>query len=230
MEPSLEIVVARYNENLHFIQYDPFGQFPIWVYNKGTNLKFYKTDNMTIKSLPNVGREGHTYLHHIITHYDCLPEVTVFLPGSADFHLKWEKSSMVLFEAMEKMKTIIIHDMEVEHICDILADFSMNNHPSQNPINRNENQIVDLEPSALRPFGVWYHTWFPDIPCRYIVHNGVLAIHRDHIRQRPKEFYQDFIEQLSTSSNPEVGHYVERAWCALFYPLDGAHIIDKRRM
>lgn len=31
--------------------------------------------------LPNVGREGHTFVHHILTHYDNLSDVTVFING-----------------------------------------------------------------------------------------------------------------------------------------------------
>ena len=35
-----------------------------------------------VEHLPNVGREGHTYLHHIIHHWDDLAAHTVFLPGN----------------------------------------------------------------------------------------------------------------------------------------------------
>ena len=32
--------------------------------------------------LPNLGRESHTYLHHILENYDELPEVLLLLPGT----------------------------------------------------------------------------------------------------------------------------------------------------
>ena len=31
--------------------------------------------------LPNVGREGHSFVHHILEHYDALPDITLFLNG-----------------------------------------------------------------------------------------------------------------------------------------------------
>lgn len=35
--------------------------------------------------LPNVGREGHTFLHHLHSRYDSLARVTLFLMGSAAY-------------------------------------------------------------------------------------------------------------------------------------------------
>lgn len=35
--------------------------------------------------LPNVGREGHTYLHHLHSRYNSLARVTLFLMGSAGY-------------------------------------------------------------------------------------------------------------------------------------------------
>ena len=45
-------------------------------------------------------------------------------------------------------------------------------------------------------------------------------VSRNDIRQHPKKYYQNFLDELSKSPNPEVGHYVERSWCAIFYPLN----------
>ena len=36
--------------------------------------------------LPNLGRESHTYLHHILENYDELPEVLLLLPGNSLTH------------------------------------------------------------------------------------------------------------------------------------------------
>jgi len=71
-----EFVIAHYNENLDWIK--PIASHS-HVYHKGTVRQPPPLKLLSWKRLPNVGRESHTYLHHIINHYDSLPEVTVFL-------------------------------------------------------------------------------------------------------------------------------------------------------
>lgn len=50
-------------------------------------------------ALPNVGRETHTYLHHILTQYPQFPEYTVFLQGWPFEHLP-EHAGPAEFAAM----------------------------------------------------------------------------------------------------------------------------------
>jgi len=99
-EPNIELVVSRYNEDLEWLKNKKF-RYPTTIYNKGTNDNFYKPKGCKVVKLPNVGREGHTYLHHVIDHYDSLPQLTIFLPGSADDKrkIKWVK------KVMNKIKT-----------------------------------------------------------------------------------------------------------------------------
>ena len=76
---QIELVVARYLEDLSWLRNIP-PQVTPRVYDKSP------TGN-----LPNVGREAHTYLHHICENYDNLPDLTVFAQGrpfdhAFDFH------------------------------------------------------------------------------------------------------------------------------------------------
>lgn len=66
------VVVAHCDEDLSWMQaLDPtLGKF---VYSKGKNVVGEK--------LPNLGRDYHTYLTHIVRHYDLLSDVTFFLQG-----------------------------------------------------------------------------------------------------------------------------------------------------
>ena len=76
---TIELVVARYNEDLSWLNNIP-PQISARVYDKsGTG------------NLLNVGREAHTYLHHICENYDALPDLTIFAQGKPfdhafDFH------------------------------------------------------------------------------------------------------------------------------------------------
>jgi hypothetical protein len=77
-----EIVVARYNENLDWLKkIKKSKDIKITVYNKG------KDDiNVPFIPLPNIGRESHTYLYHIINNYDNLADQTIFCQGDTIFH------------------------------------------------------------------------------------------------------------------------------------------------
>ena len=75
---SYKIVVARYNENIEWLNNEKLNCI---FYNKGKQLNI---DNEVI--LPNVGRESETYLHYIITNYDDLPDVVVFTQARISDH------------------------------------------------------------------------------------------------------------------------------------------------
>jgi hypothetical protein len=73
MRPPFELVVARYDEDLAWLKRVP-KEFRVTVYNKGDG-------SARGQSLPNLGREAHTYLHHLAERYDELAELTVFVQG-----------------------------------------------------------------------------------------------------------------------------------------------------
>ena len=79
---ELQIVISRYNEDLEWLNVEPFTADRYVIYNKGPySIECPQGTNCYVESLPNVGREGHAYLHHIIKNFDNLADVTVFLPG-----------------------------------------------------------------------------------------------------------------------------------------------------
>lgn len=73
MPPPLELVVARHCEDLGWLRRVP-KEFTVTVYNKGETLA-------ETQALPNIGREAHTYLHHLATRHATLADVTVFAQG-----------------------------------------------------------------------------------------------------------------------------------------------------
>ena len=74
----MKIVVARYNEDVQWAQLFP----NVIIYNKGITLGSSYNEIL----LPNVGREAHTYYHHIYENYDTLDDYTIFLQGSPFHH------------------------------------------------------------------------------------------------------------------------------------------------
>ncbi|MFZ4482545.1 MAG: DUF3431 domain-containing protein [Chthoniobacterales bacterium] len=73
MSPLLELVVARHAEDLAWLRRVP-REFRITVYDKGDG-------SSGGIPLPNLGREAHTYLHHLTARLDSLAAVTVFVQG-----------------------------------------------------------------------------------------------------------------------------------------------------
>lgn len=63
---DMEVVVARYKEDIEWTKTLPY---KVTVYTKDDCL------------LPNIGREAHTYLYHIITRWDSLADYTAFVQG-----------------------------------------------------------------------------------------------------------------------------------------------------
>ena len=82
---KLTIVCARYNEDIHWMNNLIKNQNVI-VYNKGNdNLKYIPQDK--IIKCENLGREGGTYIKHILDNYDNLSDYTIFLQADPVDHI-----------------------------------------------------------------------------------------------------------------------------------------------
>jgi len=82
-----ELVVARYQERLDWLT-PLLKHFDlITVYNKGSALTGLDPKIKQVV-LRNIGREGHTYLSHIISRYESLSDETVFCQGDPIEHNK----------------------------------------------------------------------------------------------------------------------------------------------
>ena len=76
----VNIVVAKYNENIDWTK--KIKNHKVTIYDKSA----LPVEN-SIK-LKNRGREGETFLYHIVNNYDKLDDVTVFLQGNPFEHLQ----------------------------------------------------------------------------------------------------------------------------------------------
>jgi hypothetical protein len=80
-----DFIISRYNEDVRWTR---FLQGNIIIYNKGkNNINInIERNNIKIINIYNIGREGHTYLYHIINNYDNLKDKTIFLQGNPFDH------------------------------------------------------------------------------------------------------------------------------------------------
>jgi hypothetical protein len=78
MNPTFQVVVARYNEDISWLKNVKLDYI---IYNKGED----NIDFDCVK-LENIGREAHTMLYHIIKNFNNLADYTIFLQGDPFFH------------------------------------------------------------------------------------------------------------------------------------------------
>lgn len=224
-EIEIELVIARYNEKLEWLNKEPFCNYYHTIYNKGNDLNFcsnFKT--LRTISLNNIGRESHTYLSHIILRYDTLPKLTIYLPGSLDKNLnKLEKAKYILnlFEKNNKHVSTMIGVYYKNGIQQELNEFKINYWCSKIKKEKYTNDNSVLELCKIRPFGNWHKHVFGDIDTHIISYGGVFSISKEDIIQHKKKRYVKLLKifEIEKSSNPEVGHYFERSWESVFYPL-----------
>ena len=82
-----DVVVAVYREPIEWIRTLPVQR--VFVYLKDPTRVSTVRDQLPtahVEVLPNLGRESHTYLHHIRTAYDTLGSHTLFLQGNPFDH------------------------------------------------------------------------------------------------------------------------------------------------
>ncbi len=210
---EIHIIVARYNENVDWLKTDPFNKYKQFIYEKGP----HPLNGPNCKTLPNVGREGHTYLYHIIQHYEILPDVIIFLPGSATEPNKKKKTYNLMKQLTKtKIKERCEFVLNKNYLNDLSA-FKIDEYQSSNYHNKTVNPEKKLLEASPRPFGKWFSINFPTIKrLPTLWYNGIFSVTREQILRFPKQFYINLYNQMNTHSNPEVGHYMERAWSGIF--------------
>ena len=224
---SYNLIIARYNESLEWLNRSNYiNQFnTIKCYNKGDKLSLdilkYATNNpdqFDILTLPNIGREVHTYLTYIIDNYDNLGDINVFVTGSCDGEYKWYKTLNTFKLCFNNKNSVFLCEI-VDDDFSKIAPFSINEYTSSDINNRNANNNKQLEESSLRPYGNWYKQIFNDLPLEYYCLRGIFAVSKQHIHNQPIEFYKNLLNYVNTTPNPETGHYIERSWIAIFNPI-----------
>lgn len=230
-KPTIDIVIARYNENLDWLCdaaikdkiTDSRYKTNFYIYNKGVNnvtpnfMSCYKNIvDVHIIQLENVGRCDHTYLHHVINKYTSLADVTVFLPASCDMEIKQYKTYFIFEKVYRDLNTVFITETQ-GNIYEGMKDFYIDSWAPSHESNKiNQDDTMDL--ASPRPFGEWYIHVFGNKEMHFndITYHGILAVSRKHILQRNIQFYRGLITHVDKHHNPEAGHYIERSWSAIF--------------
>lgn len=210
---SYTIVVARYNEDIHWLNSD----FPnCIIYNKGEKLP-YHSDVINEIMLPNVGRESETYLNYIITHYDNLPDTVIFTQAKIKDH-RDDGTIRYLY----RLKS----EAEIYGKSNFFLSQSKNNTgPGWNGCwgpewNVREdgtfcgNYLLNRPMSFIKWFTSNVQESYPD-PIQ-IYCNGIFAVKKELILRRPLAYYQYLINYVNHHIDPIEGHFFERSWYYIF--------------
>ena len=108
MPRASDLVVAKYTENISWLQHFMglnHDRHAIFVYDKSDD------PSPEYIALPNIGREAHTFLEHIIRFYDDLADVTVFVQGNPfDHHTTLELMSGIMSQQIHVQSVIPLGD------------------------------------------------------------------------------------------------------------------------
>ncbi|MCJ1421025.1 hypothetical protein MMC32_007387 [Xylographa parallela] len=213
-QPDLEIVIAHYNEDLSWLGEDAKTST---IYSKGGEKAAPPLPHI---ALPNIGREGHTFLYHIIERYDSLADVTLFLQGHIDDHF-----SITLDEVKERARKTQPRQVTTFPYRDLETFDHWDGIPWDEYPSWRKWSTMPSSAKAVRTPAEYWQLFFPekDIPASIGFQPGALfAVRKEEIRQHPRSFYELIMQEFFLGNmahvNPETGHLMERYWQAIFSP------------
>lgn len=188
-----QLVVAWYKEDLSWLMQQELTSESI-IYSKGG---LEHPPNFTVVDLPNIGREAHTYLYHIIENYDNLADITVFTQANP-------------FDHSPDFCTLL-SSLPPTHF------YWLGTHSF--PINKqclNTRQMSNIYlPDIVESLNL-----IDKLPDVYFFKAGALfSVPKDVILKHPKEFYQRGLTFFNDEKNDGVsaaGHGYERLWEYIF--------------
>ena len=203
---SYKIVVARYNENINWLNSEMENCI---IYNKGNKLNI---GNEIL--LKNIGRESETYLQYIITNYDNLPDVIVFTQAIiADHKGKDDIQYLINIknEALNNSKSNNFYThYDIGKCVSWDKEWNLRNGKYFLQDNYKNNKPIT--------FIEWFKTNininYPNPLIAY--QNAIFAVKKEIIINKPIEYYKKLILEVNHHVNSTEGHFFERSWYYIF--------------
>jgi hypothetical protein len=212
MKVKNHIVIARYNEDLSWAKNMPVENTQIFIYNKGGKIYDNFSNNTTVIDLENIGREAHTYLHHIIENYDSLPEKIIFTQARPDDHvsLNFKSEFLEFLNTGEKFRYFSSNTLKMK----ILEDGVEESGNLNGSYWKNKHSLSSC--CVTIPINI-----IPNLENKkWIFGTGaIFGVSRELVLKNAKEFYQRCLDILVKSTdpvNPPEGHAFERSWYLIF--------------
>lgn len=179
-----------------------------------------------VEPLENIGREGHTYLTHIVKYYDSLKDVTLFTQGRVDDHTDLTVQEMKEIALDTKPGRVTTFPHRAMELFDLWDGIPWEEYPCwakwSSPEGVFKGKKAPKTPAQY--FKQFFNNFGHDGPPNSVGFQpgAIFAVRRESIHQHPRELYQQMLEELflgdMKSVDPETGHYTERLWLAMFRP------------
>jgi len=224
---SIEIIIARYNEDLKWTLEPPFNKYKYIVYNKGDNEEYEKTNILSTFNIKNEGKCDHTYLYHIYQNYNQLSDIVIFLPGCLnENYFKTAKATLLLNLVEKFQEAFFIVDYKSNgNILTDLYYFKLDDYSSLSKANSEKNEGIRFRKSKIRPFGKWYQSNF-DYQIQNVSLFGIFSFNKMDIYNHSQKDYFRYMSSLEGAINDELSHYYERAWEAIVYPMKYTKVMN----
>lgn len=195
-KPSYRLIVARFGENLDWV--DAFETYTI--YNKGRD-NMAPRHRVNSARLPNVGREGHSYIHHIVENYENLEDVLIFSQGDYGAHLDCSPEEF-LQRALD------------------IEDLGFSTLGRRGPTGTNARNFTlheyhgPLRSRIPYDLGGWWEmtTGEAYVRSRGVFWNSMFSVRKEFVLKRSRDSYRRLLETLAWDRNPMEAHFCERTW------------------
>lgn len=197
----MTLVVARYNEDVEWTR-----EFPKKIiYNKGDRSTIPVDLQECVIDLPNVGRETHTYLYHVITNYDKIDDIIIFTQGNYTDHINATPTKFK--EYFSNIKGLSNNFIDCKHWGEFARSYNFN-------ISQHKGNLSNVHLT----YGPWYERVFGEKynESTLIYPGAIFSVRKALILSRSKEFYERLIKEVDYDNAPQECHFMERSWLELF--------------
>ena len=218
-----DLVVAAYKEDLSWLKrYLPYiGHVYVYCKSKdscakGLSAEIHKNpQRFSIQMLPNVGREAHTYLTHIINHYDSFSPRTVFTMGS--LNISWVRELSLRYAIAGGL--VFPSRPCTDKALDKIYNYRIN---IKHALSMGDGYDVyvrrPIVPVKIRPLGKWlaYHTGI-DLQQRCYqrneaMHGAIFSVDKSALQRIKKSQYASLLAENTVGDSLEAGYYMEVVW------------------
>ena len=223
-----DLVIARYNEDLTWLNEIKNKNINIVIYNKGlNNISLDNTKlNFKIITMPNHGREAGAYLKYIIDNYPNFKKNTIFIQGEPFEHLtnlpRFENQELNNIDSKHYLHYLNIHNNYSQEF-NLIKYFNSDNFSKRNLSDFEYTRpSLNYGCSNVRSFDFreLLNELFINPPDEITWCVGAqFVIDRESILNRTKAFYERLndLSLINNYDNIHSGaHVLERIWGVVF--------------
>lgn len=201
---KIHVIIARYNEDVSHLHW--LTRIPHTIYNRGEPIS---DDFNVVDCLENLGRESFLYLKHIANHYYSLPEFLIFSQAQQSVFAYNNTAFQNSVEDIYTGRAQLAPENDGFAFLIPVCGSSRAKHDV-----KALRAIYGRFADSLLADGYKTILNFPVDNPRYSG-TGCFVVNRETIWRNTKQFYVGLGRNM-TNSNPMMGHFLERAWPAVF--------------